>query len=145
MSSCSSETARTHRAQLATLPRTPFRAYLPLNLWTQLVEPPLQLVSLVVLPFAILEGSVLTSSVLQVVVGLGIASALVTTALSMVLDRAWHHLRFLGVLPLWVPYSWMMSLITVRALWQEATGADSAWNKLQRTGVRSAQALETAR
>ena len=65
--------------------------------------------------------------------------AVAVTLLSLVLDRAWRDLLLLPVLPLWIPFSLMMSLVTVSALWHEARGTEAKWNKLERTGVRTVE------
>ncbi|MCW1061059.1 hypothetical protein OJ593_11165, partial [Streptococcus anginosus] len=65
---------------------------------------------------------------MNVLVGAGLVMALGVTVLSLILDRAWRDLRLLPALPLWLPFSWMMSAATVCAIWLEMRGKASEWN-----------------
>lgn len=134
------QTARLHWRRVWRHPRRPINAYLPWNLLMMLIAPVLQLVALAVAVVAIVLGEVRLDGVLAVALWLGLGTALGVTVLSIGLDRSWRDLRLLPVLPLWVPLSIMMSLVTATALWHEARGTHAAWNKLDRTGVRTVTA-----
>jgi poly-beta-1,6-N-acetyl-D-glucosamine synthase len=56
---------------------------------------------------------------------------------SIALNRAWGDLKYLYVVPLWIPYSLMMDVVAVWAIVLELRGAEARWNKLERTGVMS--------
>ena len=134
------QTARIHRGRLLRRPTRPVDAYLPYNLLSMLVFPALQLVGLVLSVVAIATGDLRIDGAIGFLLWVGAGWALGVTLLSLVLDRAWRDLRLLPALVLWVPFSLMMSLVTVSALWHEARGTESRWNKLARTGVRNVAA-----
>jgi poly-beta-1,6-N-acetyl-D-glucosamine synthase len=71
------------------------------------------------------------------VVWLGLGTALLTTLYAVALDQAWKDLRYLYVIPLWVPFSIFMNLVMIWAIILELRGANARWNKLDRTGVVS--------
>lgn len=64
----------------------------------------------------------------------------VTAAYAMALDDAPEHLRHMWTIPFWPLYSLAASGFMVRAIFLEANHRPNAWNKLERTGVVSAEA-----
>ncbi len=134
------QTVRRHRERFRQVPRRPVDVYLPLNVIGLLGLPVLQLATLALTIVAVAAGQLTFDGLLGVLAWAGMGLALGVTTLSIVLDRAWRDLRLLIVLPLWVPLSVMMALVTIRALWQEARGDEAKWNKLERTGVRTVTA-----
>jgi poly-beta-1,6-N-acetyl-D-glucosamine synthase len=58
----------------------------------------------------------------------------VHVVVAIALDRAWHDLTFLYLLPVVTIYSVFMSLVTARALWLEVCNSPKQWNKLVRVG-----------
>lgn len=131
------QTARIHAERLGARPRRMIDLYLPVNLLSLLVLPVLQLATLVMLPVAVLTGALTGLGALGAVLWGGTALSVGVAVLALVLDRAWRDLRLLVLLPLWPALSVMMSLVTVTAIWKEASGAASRWDKLERTGVRT--------
>jgi cellulose synthase/poly-beta-1,6-N-acetylglucosamine synthase-like glycosyltransferase len=132
------QSARIHRDLFLNPRYGAFGFYLALNLVTMGLIPFLQLASVVLLPILALHaGSPVQISLLGLVGWFGIAFALVASVFSVLLNRAWKDLRFLYVVPLWVPYSLMMDVVAVWALIQEIRGSQAHWNKLDRTGVVS--------
>ncbi len=132
------QTSRVHRRRLLAPQPTPFGLYLPINVAAMLVVPVLQVVALVLLPVVLTLGlGPEDAAVWPVLAWLGLPLGIAMAVVAVLLDRAYRDLKYLYVLPLWVPYSVMMSVVAMRALWLEATGAAAAWNKLDRTGVVS--------
>ncbi|GAA4894177.1 glycosyltransferase family 2 protein [Tessaracoccus lubricantis] len=131
------QTARIHRARFEQWPSRPVDAYLPLNLLSMLALPVLQLAALVLSVVAIAVGDLRFDGLLGMLMWAGLGLALGVSVLALILDRDWRDFRLLVFLPLWVPFSVMMSCVTVAALWHEARGTEARWNKLQRTGVRT--------
>ena len=129
------QTARIHRSRLTSPWRRPIDAYLPINLFSLLVAPAFQVATLAGWAVAALCGA--APNWMNILVGAGLVVAFAVTVLSLVLDRAWRDLRLLPALPLWLPFSWMMSAATVCAIWLEMRGKASEWNKLERTGVHT--------
>lgn len=132
------QTTRIHRRRLLPL-RSPFTWFLPVNLFSSLALPVIQLGMLAWLPVGIATGAVAVDP-LGLLAAVGLGTGLVATVLALVLGRAWRDFKFLPYVALWLPYSVFLSCVTVRALWLEARGATSEWNKLERTGVRSVTA-----
>lgn len=131
------QTARIHRRAVLLPGRLIFRWYLPVNLISMLVIPVLQLALWVVFPVAVMTSGLPWQGVLGFLAYVSLGTGLLATVLAISLDRAWRDLRLLYVLPLWLPYSIYLNLVTVRAIWLEAVGATQAWNKLERSGVQS--------
>jgi len=115
-----------------------FGWYLPLNVAAMLLVPVLQLATALLIPVLVASGQRQPpTSIIEILILLGLGVALLATLFSIALDRAWKDLRFLYVLPLWAAYSLLMSVVTVWALTLEARGTATHWNKLERTGVVS--------
>lgn len=131
------QTARIHKARFEQLPSRPVDAYLPFNLLAMLALPVLQLVALTLAIAAFAAGDLRLNGVLGVLAWFGLGVAVAVSVLAIMLDRSWRDLRLLVFLPLWVPMSIMMSLVTITALVQEARGSQARWNKLPRTGVQT--------
>ncbi len=132
------QTARIHRDMFFRTRYGLFGIYLPLNYVSMVVIPLLQLASVALLPALILTGdSPISLSALSIIGWLGLAFALLASVFSVALDRAWGDLRYLYVIPLWVPYSLLMDAVTLWAIYLELRGTQSVWNKVRRTGVSS--------
>ncbi|RRD03703.1 glycosyltransferase family 2 protein [Arachnia propionica] len=136
------QTARFHAHRALRLPRSRFDWYLPLNLASMLVAPVLQLIAVVLLVAVIATGELQITSWWAVVLLLGLEVSLAAAVIALVLDRAWHNIPLLIVLPLWLPLGLFLSAATARAIWAEFRGTTSSWNKLERTGVRNRTAKE---
>ena len=135
------QTARIHRRHLLRLHRSPFGVYLPINVAAMVVVPVLQLTVLVVLPVALVLGaSPVATTLWGLILWTGLLGGIAMALLGICLDRSWHHLRYLVLAPLWLPFSIFASVVMLRALHLETTGAHQAWNKLDRTGVVSVPA-----
>lgn len=132
------QTLRLHRDLLGSRAHGRLGWYLPYNAFAMLAVPVAQLVALGLIAVLVLAGaSPVSGGMLAIVVWLGFGMALVATCFAIALDRAWHDLRLLYVLPAWPLFSLLMSLITVHALVLELRGRPARWNKLTRTGVVS--------
>jgi cellulose synthase/poly-beta-1,6-N-acetylglucosamine synthase-like glycosyltransferase len=128
------QTARLHRDMLT----TGRHWFLPVNAFSMLVAPVLQLAGSLVVGLAALLGHLpFHGGVVGLVLWLGLAHAVGSLGFAIVLDRAWADLRLFVVLPLLPFFSVLMSLITVAAWIAELHGRPARWNKLARTGVVS--------
>ena len=83
----------------------------------------------------------ITSDLLGIILWIGLFGVLFVTIFSIALDKAWKDIKYLYVLPLWVPYSVMMSLVTLWAIILELRGTEAQWNKFERTGVISRRSM----
>lgn len=112
--------------------------FLPFNVANMAFLPVVQIVLLALLPVLTLTGNLpVRPDLLVIITWLGLGTAALTMLVALILDRAWHDLRLLYVLPLWLPYSVLMSLVACRALLLELQRREARWNKLERTGVVS--------
>jgi cellulose synthase/poly-beta-1,6-N-acetylglucosamine synthase-like glycosyltransferase len=115
-----------------------FAFYLPVNLISMVIIPMLQLASIILLPVLIFQNkSPISLSFLGIIGWLGLGFAFFASLFSVLLDRAWTDLKYLYVIPLWVPYSLMMDAVMLWAIVVELRGKEAKWNKLDRTGVIS--------
>ncbi|MER3457551.1 MAG: glucosaminyltransferase [Chloroflexota bacterium] len=132
------QTARIHRDMFFNPKYGPFAFYLPINFASMVVIPLLQLASAILLPILIvLNHSPIQTNVLSLIGWLGLGLALLASLFSIILNRSWGDLRYLYVVPLWVPYSLLMDIVVLWALILELRKSEAQWNKLDRTGVVS--------
>jgi len=119
----------------------PLGLYLPINFLNMVIVPILQLLVLFLILVFVLAGySPIDLNIVSLILWVGLFGALVTAFFAIALDQAWKDLKYFYVLPLWVPYSIMMDLVTVWAIILELRGTEAQWNKLDRTGVVSREA-----
>jgi cellulose synthase/poly-beta-1,6-N-acetylglucosamine synthase-like glycosyltransferase len=116
----------------------PIAFYMPFSVVSMAFLPVVQILILTLLPILALAGTVpVRADLLGLISWLGLGIAALTMLFALTLDRAWRDLRFLYVLPLWVPCSIFMSVVACRALLLEIQRREAHWNKLERTGVVS--------
>lgn len=138
------QTVRLHADLFFNPQHGPFSFYLPLNVLSTAIMPVVQLVVLaLVLLLAITGNSPVSAQWVSIMGWLGYTVMVTTTLIAIVIDRSWRELKYLYVLPLWIPYSLFMNFVALRALYLELTGAQAKWNKLTRTGVVSRGELST--
>jgi len=116
--------------------------YLPINFFNMVINPILQLLIIYLLILLVVAGlSPIQLGILNLILWLGLGGALFTVFFSIALNRAWADLKYFYVIPLWVPYSLMMDVITIWAVILELWGTDAKWNKFERTGVISGKPM----
>jgi poly-beta-1,6-N-acetyl-D-glucosamine synthase len=116
--------------------------YLPINFFNMVIIPILQLLILSLFILLVVMGySPIAINFLGIIIWIGLFGVLFVTIFSIALDKAWKDLKYLYVLPLWAPYSVMMSMVTVWAIILELRGAEAQWNKFERTGVISRRSM----
>jgi cellulose synthase/poly-beta-1,6-N-acetylglucosamine synthase-like glycosyltransferase len=132
------QTIRLHRDMFFNPRYGPLGVYLPINFLNMVVIPILQLlVVLLVILFAITGYSPVDLHWLNLILWFGLAGALLTVMFALAMDDAWKDLKYIYVIPLWIPYSLLMSLVMVWAILLEMRGTQAQWNKVERTGVIS--------
>lgn len=132
------QTARLHRDMFFNPRYGLFGFYLPLNFFSMVVIPLMQLVSAILLPILALMGqSPVRLDLLSLIAWTGLGMALFASVFSIALDRAWSDLKYLYVVPLWVPYSLFIDVVMLWAIILELTGVRARWHKAERTGVAS--------
>jgi poly-beta-1,6-N-acetyl-D-glucosamine synthase len=135
------QTVRIHKDMFLNLKLGPIGAYLPINFFNQVVNPILQLILLALFVILLLLGyQPIPMDFMNVLLWFGLGFALFATLFAIALDRAWVDLKYVFVVPLWIPYSIMMDVVMVWAIIQELRGTTAQWNKLERTGVVSRKA-----
>jgi biofilm PGA synthesis N-glycosyltransferase PgaC len=116
--------------------------YLPINFFNMVIIPILQLLILSLFMLLVAMGySPIAFDFLGIILWIGLFGVLFVTIFSIALDKAWKDLKYLYVLPLWAPYSVMMSMVTIWAIILELRGTEAQWNKLERTGVVSRRSM----
>ena len=132
------QTVKIHRDMFFNLKYGILGLYLPINFFNMVINPILQLlIVLLVIIMAAAGFSPVQLNILNLILWVGIGGALFTVFFSIALDRAWKDLRFFYVIPLWVPYSLLMDVVDIYAIFLEFRKAESKWNKFERTGVIS--------
>lgn len=138
------QTIRNHRAEFLTPFRSMFHLYLPINVFSQLIQPVVQLLALIAVPVLIMTGIGTgvgwASGLPSIWIVLGFSLSLFNIILALLLDKAWRDFRHLIVVPLLLPFSLFLSCVTVAAIWKEFTGQEQKWNKLERTGLQTVNA-----
>ena len=116
--------------------------YLPINFFNMVIIPILQLLILSLFILLVAMGySPIAIDFLGIILWIGLFGVLFVTIFSIALDKAWKDLKYLYVIPLWAPYSVMMSMVTVWAIILELRGTEAQWNKFERTGVISRRSM----
>ena len=116
--------------------------YLPINFFNMVIIPILQILILSLFILLVAMGySPIAFDFLGIILWIGLFGVLFVTIFSIALDKAWKDLKYLYVLPLWAPYSVMMSMVTVWAIILELRGTEAQWNKFERTGVISRRSM----
>jgi len=101
-----------------------------------LVIPLLQLASILILPILLLfKPGVVSMDFLALLGWLGVGFAFFVTVFAIALDRAWGDLRYLWIIPLWIPYSLFVDAVMLWALVLEFRGKEAKWNKVERHGM----------
>jgi len=132
------QTAWLHRDMIGNPRFGPIGPFLALNLFTKVVVPLLQLSALVMLVILMLFGAApMPLTLLNVLIWVGLLQTFLISIFALALDRAWHHVRYLYAVIFWVFYSFLLSLVMVRALYLELRRAEQRWNKLDRVGIHS--------
>jgi biofilm PGA synthesis N-glycosyltransferase PgaC len=112
--------------------------YLPINFFNMVIVPIIQLLIVFLLIFFLITGySPIHPTIINLVLWVGLIGASFTALFSIALDQAWKDLKYLYVIPLWIPYSLMMNIVMIWAIFLELKGTEAGWNKLDRTGVVS--------
>lgn len=132
------QAVRLHQEMFFNLRYGPIALYLPLNVLSVAILPIVQLVMLGLLLVLIALGrSPISLDLVGIMGGIGLGLTAATTLLAVIIDRGWRDLRYLYLLPLWIPYSFFMNVVTLWALILDVRGTQTQWNKLARTGVVS--------
>ncbi|MDN5760806.1 MAG: glycosyltransferase family 2 protein [Microlunatus sp.] len=120
-----------------------FGAFLVFNTLTQIVVPFLQVLGLLLLVGFALAGqqTSLPIDAWAVLLFVGLPLSVALLLLSVALDRTPRDLMYVWTLPIWPVYSGVMTLVMIRAVWLELSGAENRWNKLHRTGTVSVEGL----
>ncbi|MFC8799306.1 glycosyltransferase [Promicromonospora sp. NPDC057138] len=139
------QTIRLHYDMTGNPSYGPFGPYLAFNAFAQVLGPVIQVAALVVFVALALLGdagdpgdpSVVPVTFWQVLLFLSLPLTVVLLVLAVLLDRAAADLRHAWTLPLWPFFSTVLSLVMLRAIWLELSGAESRWYKTDRSGTVS--------
>ncbi len=125
-----------------------FGPFLLYNSFTQIVVPFLQILGALLIAGLMLAGDVSAASLpvnlwglWQLLIMVGLPLSIVLLLIAVLLDRSPADLRHAWTLPAWPIYSSLMTFVMIKAVWQEVSGAENRWNKLDRTGTVSVGGL----
>ena len=136
------QTAGLHWRMFLNLKYGALGLYLPLNFFNMVIVPLLQLGMVSLLIGLLLSGyRPIALDLLGFLAWLGVGWALASSVFSVALDGAWRDLKYLYVIPLWIPYSLLMDIVMVWAIVLELRGTEAQWNKSERTGVISRRSM----
>lgn len=132
------QTAYLHRSIMFRSRYGLFGWFLPLNYVRMVAVPLFQLVAIALMVLlAAIGQSPVPAGIVEMIIWVGLGVGALTAVFAIALDGAWLELKYLYVLPLWVPYSLLMSLVVLRAIILELRGGEAKWHKLDRSGVVS--------
>ncbi len=131
------QTAWLHRDMIGNPYFGPIGPFLALNFFTMVMVPILQMSTLATLIVLLLSGasSPVGLTPLGILAWVGLFQTFAIALFALVLDRAWHHARYLYAVIFWLPYSFLLSLVMMRAIYLELRRAEQRWNKLDRVGI----------
>ena len=112
---------------------SPFSLYLPILWLNMVVVPLLQIVALVLLPAVLHSDAYQFGGALEVVAYSGIGVFFTAALFGIMLDRAYHHLKYLPLHGwLIVPFSYLYDAVLVYSVYREIGGAAEEWAKTER-------------
>jgi cellulose synthase/poly-beta-1,6-N-acetylglucosamine synthase-like glycosyltransferase len=115
--------------------KTSFGMFLPLNASQMVVVPIIQLGSIILLAGTLATHPNLVSmDIMRLMAWIGLGFTLIVSTYAVLLDHSWKDLRFLWVIPLWVPYAWFLDVVMIWAILLELKGTTAKWNKMDRRG-----------
>lgn len=111
----------------------PFSVYLPVNYFTQIVVPFLQLLSLPFLFRLALSGHGAFQAGWNLIFYLGLLTFLVVALYSIALDRDFKNLRYIPFAVLLIaPLSYFYNFVVLASVWKELRQAPERWDKIER-------------
>jgi cellulose synthase/poly-beta-1,6-N-acetylglucosamine synthase-like glycosyltransferase len=133
--------AALHKDMMFRRQYAPFSWYLPVNWFSLIVIPVIQVVTLMFLPFLAIHGSIVSVDVLDIIAFLGFGSFLAVAAFSVLLDRRPRHLVHL-ILYGWliIPLSYFYNSVVLHSLYCEVRRRSERWDKIERREFAGLQA-----
>ncbi len=111
----------------------PFSFYLPINWLNMVVVPLLQIVTIILLPFAVSSGAYQFGSALDVIAYLGIAMFFGVALFGTLLDKAFRHLKYIPLFGwLIIPFSYFYNVVLIYSIYKEVGRASEVWHKIDR-------------
>jgi cellulose synthase/poly-beta-1,6-N-acetylglucosamine synthase-like glycosyltransferase len=122
-----------HRDMMFRREHFPFSWYLPVNWFSMIVIPLLQLALAVLLPIAIVSGAIVPGRWWDLSASLGFGTFLAIVVYSVLLDRTPGHLKYVPLYSwLVIPLSFFFSCVVVASISAELAGAAERWEKVER-------------
>lgn len=122
----------------------PFSFYFPVNFLNMTVVPLLQLVLLLMVPWALAGDHLIFRNVLELLTYLGIVLFVIIAVYSMILDRAVRDLVYLPYGLLILFFSYFYNAVAFYSWGKELQGAAETWEKIERRLVMQTASI-TAR
>lgn len=117
----------------------PFSFYLPINFANMAIVPILQMVLLLILPWAYITENLYFTDTVEVLTFLGIIFFFFIAVYSIILDRAYYDLVYLPYGLLILPLSYFYNAVAMYSWWKEFKGAEEKWEKIERRRVFAMQ------
>jgi poly-beta-1,6-N-acetyl-D-glucosamine synthase len=114
---------------------SPFSFYLPVNFMNMAVLPLLQIVMLVLIPWAYLSGHLYFSGTIEVLSYLGVTFFFLIAVWSIAIDMDFNDLVYLPYGLLILPLSYFYNMVAAYSWWKELTGAEERWAKIERRKI----------
>jgi len=110
----------------------PFSFYLPVNFMNMAVLPLLQIVMLVLIPWAYLSGHLYFSGAVEVLSYLGVTFFFLIAVWSIAIDTDFNDFIYLPYGLLILPLSYFYNMVAAYSWLKELTGAEERWAKIER-------------
>lgn len=124
---------RMHRDLFLPAKAPPFSLYLPVNYFSQVVVPVLQLLSLPLFFRIAYESGTGIAYGFSLLFYLGLLTFLAVGTYSILLDRDWKALRHLPAAALLiVPISYFYNFVVLTSVWREIRGRSERWDRIER-------------
>lgn len=110
----------------------PFSFYLPVNFMNMAVLPVLQIVMLVLIPWAYLSGHLYFTGAIEVLTYLGVIFFFLIAIWSIAIDMDFKDFVYLPYGLLILPLSYFYNMVAAYSWWKELRGAEEMWVKIER-------------
>lgn len=113
----------------------PFSWYLPINFMNMTIVSLLQIIILILIPWAYMTEHLYFTDTVEILTFFGIIFFFIIAIYSIVLDRDFRDLIYLPYGLLILPLSYFYNAVAVYSWWKELRGAEEKWEKIERRRI----------
>ncbi len=113
----------------------PFSFYLPVNFMNMAILPLLQIVMLILIPWAYLSSHLYFTGAIEVLTYLGVIFFFLIAIWSIAIDMDFKDFVYLPYGLLILPLSYFYNIVAAYSWWKELMGAEERWAKIERREV----------